>query len=255
MTKKTHRRWPRVVGWTAGVLSAMAIGGTVWWQSQLNAIRHLTVRQTDIATVFIPGYNSNSWTFSPMIQRFARYGIATDAMTINVSANGHLAITRRATLNQRNPLINIIFADARNPEKQTTQLHRIMTKLYTDYGVHQINLVGHSMGGFLATRYITQPPTAQQPAVVRFVNIASGGARADSDLADFPKNIAVLAIGGNIWGTRSDWQVPLASVEHFAKTIPQAKLITITGSPLTAYHSALHQNPQVDRDIAQFLFH
>lgn len=91
--------------------------------------------------------------------------------------------------------------------------------------------------------------------MVRFVKIASGGARADSDLADFPKNIAVLAIGGNIWGTRSDWQVPLASVQHFAKTVPQTKLITITGSPLTAYHSALHQNPQVDRDIAQFLFH
>ncbi|ERL65302.1 alpha/beta fold hydrolase [Schleiferilactobacillus shenzhenensis] len=254
MSVKNTHRWRRAAAWTAGIIGAVAVGGTVWWQSQLNAIRHLSVSQGTVATVFIPGYNSNSWTFSPLIGRFARYGIGTDAMTINVSGNGRLTITQRAALDRRNPLINIIFADARHPEKQTAQLQTIMTTLYQQYHVRRINIVGHSMGGYLAFRYISQPPAATQPQVVRYVAIASGGARNNNDFGGFPQKLPVLAIAGDIWNTGSDWQVPLASVQHLVKEIPQAQLTVIHGSPLTAYHSALHENPQVDRRIAQFLF-
>ncbi|MCI2171689.1 alpha/beta fold hydrolase [Schleiferilactobacillus perolens] len=256
--EKKKRRWPKVVGWLAGVTGILAVSGTLWWQNQLNVLRHLKVPQERVATVFIPGYNSNSWTFSPMIQRFDRYGIATDAMTIQVASNGRLTVTQKARLNQRNPLINIIFADARNPEKQIGQLDTIMTRLYQDYGIHQVNLVGHSMGGFLAFRYLTHRQAGKQPAVKRFVNIASGGARDDSDFADTPRDLQVLAIGGDIWNMNSDWQVSLASVQHFVRQVKplaaSAKLSVIHGSPLTAYHSALHQNPVVDQQIARFLF-
>ncbi|QVI35225.1 alpha/beta hydrolase [Lacticaseibacillus chiayiensis] len=253
--KRHHWLWKTLLG-----LFLLAGGGYwLWWQIGSRPIHARTYRNTHVVTVFVPGYASNSLTFGPMVSRFQKDRATNQVTTINVSATGKRTVTGAKRYDGKNPLINVVFADAKSPIKETQQLTALLHWLRTEHRVTKINLVGHSMGSNLSFRYLTTKHTDAQPQVIKYVLLASEFYRDPAtQLAQFPKSVKTLIIGGQIFGAKGDWAVSLAGVKRYEQALKTAGISTslyiYRGTPIGAYHSSLHQNPYVDAKILQFLF-
>lgn len=259
MTRKQSRqhRW----GWRLLLILFLLLAGSywVWWQLGSRRIHAQTYRQTSVVTVFVPGYASNGLTFGPMVTRFKQDRASNQVTTITISATGNRTITGANRYTGKNPLVNVIFEDAKAPEKETRQLTALLHWLRAKHNVTKVNLVGHSMGSNLSFRYLTTHHTDAQPHVVKYVSLASEFYRDPTpQLQQFPKSVQTLVIGGQIFGASGDWAVSIAGVKRFEKALRAANipstLYIYHGTPLGAYHSSLHQNPYVDARILAFLF-
>ena len=252
--------------WNILLLIVLLLVGTgaVRWKIQLQAnqrqIQNLKVNQTNIPTLFIPGYLGNKVTFGPMIDRFDKNHLGTDAMLIEVSKSGKITAQHTASLHKNNPLIQVLFATNKDQAVQARHLMQVMTFRKNKYQVKQANLGGHSLGGNIIFDYLgdaTRSKTAL-PTTRKFVNLA----------CDFPddvnhgkylqKNLEVLNIAGNMYNLGTDGVVSLKGA-LLLKQIVQGhvksyQVHVLNGGMFDAYHSSLHENGQVDRWILEFLF-
>ncbi|MGO1455582.1 alpha/beta hydrolase [Lacticaseibacillus paracasei] len=256
---KSAKRWLRVSISVLVILLLASGGYWLWWQLGSRAIHQQTYRHTGIVTVFVPGYGSNSLTFGPMVQRFKQDKASDQVTTIHVSADGKRTITGADRYNGKNPLINVVFADAKSPQKEVRQLTDLLHWLRVQRHVTRVNLVGHSMGSNLSFNYMTTPHANLQPQVINYVSFASEFYRdPTAQIRALPKTLHILVIGGQVFGAKGDWAVSLAGVKRLAAKFKAAGLSTTlfvyTGTPVGAYHSTLHQNPYVDAEILHFLF-
>ena len=260
MKRKQSKKRHHWLGKTVLVLFLLAAGGYwFWWQIGSRPIHARTYRNTNVVTVFIPGYGSNSLTFGPMVSRFQKDHATNQVTTIKISATGKRTVTGAKRYDGKNPLISVVFEDAKAPVKETRQLTALLHWLRTKHQVKRVNLVGHSMGSNLSFRYLTAQHTDAQPQVVKYISFASEFYRdPTSQLAHFPKSVQTLVIGGQIFGAKGDWAVSLAGVKRYEKELKAAGVSTslyiYRGTPIGAYHSSLHQNPYIDAEILQFLF-
>lgn len=250
----------KLIKLSAAVSAIILLLGGAWWYRQANFLREVNVQKNEIPTLFIPGYMGNRFSFGGMIFRLNHYGLGTKAMVVHVSEKGRVTFAQKASLKSKNPLIQVLFENNRNEKLEAVQLSKVLTKLKQKYNISKVNLVGHSSGGNIVYNYLISKDAkdSRTPQVSKFVNIATtfpglrkSGKKLDSELS-------ILNIAGNIWNWKTDGGIPLNKdlslgmiVKPYVKRY-QAKVID--GSPLTAYHSMLHENGEVDRDVAEFLF-
>ncbi|KRL02459.1 cell surface hydrolase, membrane-bound [Liquorilactobacillus capillatus DSM 19910] len=218
------------------------------------------MQKNEVPTLFIPGYRGNRLSFGGMIFRLDHYGLGTKAMVVRVSTKGKVKFEQRRSLKTKNPLIQVLFANNRDERLEAVQLGKVLTMLKQKYQVKQVNLVGHSSGGNIAFNYLTNTSAkkSQAPQVMKFVNIATTFPGKEKDGKKLDPQLSILNIAGNIWNFRTDGGIPLDRDMALKKIVKpyiksyQAKIIS--GSPLTTYHSMLHENGEVDRAVAVFLF-
>ncbi|MFG6119745.1 MULTISPECIES: alpha/beta hydrolase [Thalassobacillus] len=175
-------------------------------------------------TLFIHGYKGGPGSFNTMMDRLEDNRLGEKEMTVRVSSKGKIMMRGRFSAEQH-PFIQVIFHDNRaSLTNQTLWLQKIMHKLKVDYGIQQVNLVGHSMGGLAAANFMTQKnnslPTVEKLIVMgspfkgidkeEYFDINSGEAltdlRPDAQLLSrltgnknsFPNHLKVLAIAGAI---------------------------------------------------------
>ena len=246
------KRWLK---WTALVLIVLVASLGIWWHQRLRVYNHFSVPQTRVATVFIPGYGGNWTSFGPMMNRYARYGIGHPRYAVQV----HDKTATFKTLgpaSATNPLINVLFDDAKNPPKEAKQLARLMQSLKKRH-ISQVNLVGHSSGGNIIYDYLTKYRKPGDPKVIKFASLASDYP-GETTMNRLPRDLQVLNLGGQVWHFDSDWAVNLTSLKQFTTQVKPyvaaVQTVIVHGSPLDSYHSMLHQNPDVDRILATFLF-
>ncbi|RWZ52318.1 alpha/beta hydrolase [Halobacillus fulvus] len=234
-------------------------------------------------TVFVHGYKGGPRSFDTMINRFEQNGWGTSQMTITVTKQGFLRIKGNLRADSQ-PLVQIIFQNNRaSLDDQTLWLQSIMRKLHEEYGISEVNLVGHSMGGLATTSYMLNNQHGEYPAVRKMALIASpfdgihkpdyfewNTGEAAKDLHPdsealrelvkrkefFNQQVEVLAIAGVVnESEQEDFQwdglVHLKSVRAIQNIVPDAEMKVVREGPRT--HSGLHENEKVDQYVHEFL--
>ena len=240
---------------------------------------------SDVPTLFVHGYSGTVGSFSGMLQRLKQKQAGSLVMTLTVAADGTVAQT--GTLDDHNPFIQVIFtANMDNEWNQATWLKNCLT-LLKNQGVEQVNLLGHSMGGVDIIRYLfTTAQDSTVPTVNKIVTIGAPfnefeilneGETLDTVLVNGPQNkstrftefsakLSALAprlpwlnIAGVIdesAPSAGDGTVPLPSALSLTATAKSLGLTyqnkIVTGDK--AAHSQLHENTEVDAEVAQFLW-
>lgn len=247
------------------LLVVFLVGGVLYVHHQNTPLTHLHITTSNTATVLIPGSNGSTYTFNGMIRRLTHKKLAHLALKVTIDANGVAHIRKVGALTQ-NPLIQLTFVNNQDPQKQMQYLPAFMKELKSVYYINSVNFVAHSMGGSVVLEYLEnkQVQTSQYPKITKFVAIGTpfGYITPQNSLAtaasNLPSDLKILNIAGNLNHTGTDTAVPLKSNEALqpvvAGHVASYRHITIEGNRLEAQHSALHENPKVDKLIVNFLW-
>ncbi|GCF95415.1 hydrolase [Enterococcus florum] len=169
----------RKIGIGISLLLCLAIAAFGIYYRQIRFVRPSPlVKQDGIAyqntpTVFIHGYQGNSFSFGPLLRSLENEGVAKKEMVITVEADGHLQVDGTLDHRKENPTIMVLFSqDVPDEIQQSQWVNRVMSYLY-DQGIRQVNLVSHSMGGVSSLRYLLEDAGKNQPMVKKLVTIAA----------------------------------------------------------------------------------
>ncbi|MCL1631823.1 alpha/beta hydrolase [Sporolactobacillus sp. CPB3-1] len=242
--------------------------------SNTSAVR-MVKRQ--IPTVFIHGWKGTERSFKTMLRRFKKnYNGPERAIIMTVEPNGAVKSSGQIT-DQKIPLIQVIFSsNHESMQQQAVWLKNVFFILKNTYHLNEVNVVSHSMGGKAFTYYLEKIENqTHYPVVKKYVAIAApfdwiSGPQNDrlytleqlkreSYLVQhhdrLPQDLDVLAIAGVMRNVHEgDGVVSLQGAffgryffnrDHYKEKI-------VYGAK--AQHSMLHENPQVDRIIADFLW-
>lgn len=252
--------------------------------------KQLTIGEeaTTIPTVLLHGTNGTRRSLGGMIARWDKQGVAYKALDVEISKTGKLQLKGhwQNFRTHKHPLVHVIFKEGDPPEwQQGAWVKDVLRLLKQHLGIEEVYLMGHSMGGVAGLRYIVDNsldsslPNVKKLAVV---GAPFNGEKVDSsgqtvyDLGPngpkqtyetyryvhtyrnrLPKNLAVFNIYGDLKnGSRSDGFVSVDSARSLGFLV-KGKVSSyrehrVLG--LKAQHSLLHENQQIDRLVAHFLW-
>ena len=228
-----------------------------YWQHRLAPLRKMQVNQTTIPTIFVGGDYARAFSTNGFVHRLTAAHLMSRGLVVHVSQAGHVTVQQFGALKD-NPTIQVIFADNHHAKRQARQFAGVMHVLATRYHVTRYNAVGHSSGGNIIFDYLTAQVT--HPAQIhKFVTIGSTyPGLTTAVLSRLPRQLPILNICGQIWQTKGDGGGNLQAVLRFSHQLQHAGWQPHTkishGGPLTASHSMLHINPQVDLLLIKFLY-
>ncbi|OJG87733.1 hypothetical protein RV15_GL001866 [Enterococcus silesiacus] len=243
-------------------------------------------QKSSIPTLFIHGYSGGNNSFGRMIKRMEKNDLTKKELVLTVSVDGAVKAKGKLTDKANNPSIQVLFEDNKNNEwNQAEWIKNCLTYIRDNYGVTQVNLVGHSMGGASSLRYLTTfGDDPNLPKINKFVGIAapfnnfvelSDGETLDDVINNGPviqseryadyvngiekvsKDMEIMIIAGDVEdGSLSDEAVPVADA------LSVVSLFKIHGNDVqekifygkSAQHSQLHENTEVDQLVADFLW-
>lgn len=229
-------------------------------------------------TIFVHGYKGTYNTFGHMLNRFEkRYKWGSKAAIYHVSPLGEIETTKMKTVKHKNPFIQVIFEDNRASfEDYTKWLALVIEQLKDKYPHSTFNIVGHSMGGITAIKYLEDFQNNKgQRAIEKVVTLGSpfdgiyskryfeihkDAAATDlkphssalqllrEDSKKIPSNVDILSIGstGDVIATPK-------SVESISEIVSNNQLNTIIIDRKDLGHSELHEDEEVDHMIHSFL--
>lgn len=244
------------------------------------------VSEIAIPTLFVHGYSGTINSFGGMINRLAEDGDVTKSLVMNVAADGTVSSDGNYDKFSHNPTIQVIFEDNKSSAANQTQwIQNVMKELKNNYHIEKVYAVGHSMGGVSLTSYIEKVGSDKTyPVLEKLVLIGaplnglvigddgvtaydltdSGPKKSSDRYSEFmknkqkiPTNLHVLNIAGDtLNGTKSDGSVSVASALSgkfiFEGQAASYEEKTFTGK--NAAHSKLHENTDVDAEVADFLW-
>lgn len=249
-----------------------------------NLVKQKGINYSSTPTVFIHGYEGNSFSFGPMLKILNDDQFAKRAMTITVSADGQLTVKGKLSDKAENPTIMLLFSNNRASEIKQSQWIAEAMKYLNHHGVKKVNMVAHSMGGVSALRYLLE--YSQGPKVEKLVTVATpyndleiaedtdevfaselteDGPIQETPIYQYfnqqmnklPKNLEVLNIAGNIKdGSNSDGAVSIHSAFALryliASHVESYQEYTITG--LKASHSWITKTAAFEKELVKFLW-
>lgn len=252
------------------------------------------VQKTTTPTLFIHGYQGGPASFGGMIQRFAQKDWVSNEMVLTISPDGTVSTEGVLSKKAVNPTIQVLFADNQNNEWNQAEWIRQALLYLKKEGIEQVNLVGHSMGGVSGFRYLTtfgelsaagaEALDAALPKVAKFIAIGApfnefidtSSRQTITDLVTngpteasprYQELQGLLKQGGHrlpielIAGQLSDEELSDGTVPT-TSALAINHLLAANGYSVTekiikgsqAQHSQLHENQEVDEDIAAFLW-
>lgn len=245
-----------------------------------------TVSKTTVPTLFLHGSGGGIGSLGSMLERFETQDIASKDLLLTVSEDGRISEQRNGKLSETNPTVQVIFEENNSDEwHQAEWLKAVLEHLRDEYGVDKVKLVGHSMGGIAAMRYlVTYGMDSHLPIIEKVVAIGSpynnfidtlgeqtladelknGPSETEPRYEDYvslihnvPEKTDFLFIGGQLSeDDLHDGIVALSSALALTYLLREQGLSVTTeviqGSQ--AEHSAMHENPEVDQLIANFLW-
>lgn len=239
----------------------------------------------DVPTLFIPGFFGSRFSFGSLLGRLVTNFRANKSMVIVVKRDGSLKVI--GELKQSRPLVQILFSNKSvRVSEQTNAIIRIVNLLHTNYEIDRVNLVGHSMGSISVLWSAVNMGEQTDVVINKIVTIA--GPFNDIEVATnahgieqteltkdgpvsqskvyqvlsqtvkkLPANTEILNIGGvSDSRNNSDGSVSINSVRSLRFIVNQItrryQELIVTGK--NASHRLLHENRQVDKSIAIFLW-
>lgn len=249
-------------------------------------VKQKDVHYSNVPTVFIHGYEGNSFSFGPLLRRFERENVAKREMTIVVQADGKLSVEGELKNRNDNPTIMVLFAkDVTDEITQSKWIDKVMRYLYQKK-VRRVNLVSHSMGGVSSLRYLLEYAGEKTPITEHFVAIAapfndleiaedteeifayeltekgpSGETPIyqyfDQAMNQLPTDLHVLDVAGDLKdGTESDGSVSTHSAFAlrllFQKHARSYQELTVTGK--SGGHSAITKSAKLEKQLIKFIW-
>lgn len=220
-----------------------------------------------------------------MLRRLEKNQQAVKELVLTVGTDGQIQATGDLSGKAGNPMVQVLFEDNKNNEwNQAEWIKTCLLYLKENYGIDKVNIVGHSMGGVSALRYLgtygqdTSLPQVQTLTAIGapfndFVDdsaqsltdeLAKGPAVVSNRYQDYQQMIGNIPIttrffliAGQLDETDlSDGTVPLNSALAVYALLKQRgneiEEKVVTGE--NASHSMLHENQEVDQLVSRFIW-
>ncbi|WP_143461942.1 alpha/beta hydrolase [Levilactobacillus enshiensis] len=277
----------RVLGVLVGI--GLLIGSLAGCAARPTASKY---QQSTTPTLFFHGGGSSYRAEEHMANAAKKAGVTQTIIRAMVDRQGQVRLAGKIKPGAVNPIVEVNYANNRQLDYRMHGVWatNVVKALQQQYHFKRINMVGHSLGNisliyyslvnqhnhklpklskqvdiaghFAGLNFKGMPASVQQPANLKLdatgkPNHMNATYREMTKLRQvLPKNqVRVLNLYGDIGG-HTDGTVPnVASLSLKYLVAPRAKSyqeIKFTGK--LARHSKLHENPQVDRRLIQFLW-
>ncbi|EHJ51921.1 alpha/beta hydrolase [Streptococcus macacae] len=261
--------------------------GFFYFQNPAGHLNKRKYSQSTAPTLFFHGYGSSANAEKHMVNAAKRAGVTKTVIRAEVDHKGQVVLKGKIPKNAINPIVMVNFADNQNPnyDVDAKYAEAVVSQLSKTYQFKKMNMVGHSMGNMAINFYMLKnaqnknlPQLQKQVDIAGHFNGIKGydlpeGVEVDSKTGKpsqttaayeellqlrerYPENqVSVLNIYGDK-GDGSDGPVSNTSSQTLkyligdrAKSYKEHKF---TGK--MASHSNLHENPQVDKMLINFLW-
>ncbi|NLR09119.1 alpha/beta hydrolase [Lactobacillus sp. ZJLC28-8] len=279
-----RRRWFEFM-----VSLIMVVVGLSGCGTRLNSQKYV---QEPVPTLFFHGGGSSYHAEEHMANAARKAGVTRTIIRAMVDPQGHVQLVGKIKPGASNPIVEVNYADNTQMNYRTHGVWAINVVRALQKQIHfkSFNMVGHSLGNISLIYYSLEasrdphlpklrkqvdiaghfagldfkkvPARVKQPAGLR-LNAAGKPNKMNATYREMTQlrhtlpqhQVAVLNLYGNIGG-QTDGTVPNVSSLSLKYLVqPRAKSYQeheFTGK--RAQHSKLHDNPQVDRVLIQFLW-
>lgn len=270
------------------IIIILGIVGGAWYQHKKSS----KFVQSTTPTLFFHGGGSSYHAEEHMVNAAKKAGVTKTVLRANVAKDGYVTLHGTMHKNSINPIVEVNYEDNRQLDfnKHGVWATNVVKALQKQYGIKNINMVGHSLGNISIIYYLLQnaqnksmpklrkqvdmaghfdgldfaqlPEEIRQPQNLKLgrngkPNHMNATYRQMTKLRSiYPKNqIRVLNIIGNIGGKTDGTVTNVSSLSLKYLVAQRAKSYQVkTFHGKLARHSKLHSNPAVDKVLIQFLW-
>lgn len=244
--------------------------------------------QSRTPTLFFHGYGSSANAEKHMAEAARKAGVTQTIITATVDSHAQVTLKGDIPKDAVNPIVMVEFADNRNANyaQDGEYAAAVVRELQVRYGFKKMNFVAHSMGNMSILFYLLEHAQNEElPQLQKQVNIANHVNGLDG--MDLPANLTILdsktgepsAMSDSyqkLLGLREIYpqdQVDVLNIYGDFKNQSDGSVLNVSSRSLKylvidnaksyqekrvtgplAQHSQLHENPEVDRLLIDFLW-
>ena len=244
--------------------------------------------QSSIPTLFFHGYGSSANAEKHMAEAARKAGVTQTIITATVDSHAQVTLKGDIPKDAVNPIVMVEFADNRNANyaQDGEYAAAVVRELQVRYGFKKMNFVAHSMGNMSILFYLLEHAQNEElPQLQKQVNIANHVNGLEG--MDLPANLTILdsktgqpsAMSDSyqkLLGLREIYpqdQVDVLNIYGDLKNESDGSVLNVSSRSLKylvidnaksyqekrvtgplAQHSQLHENPEVDRLLIDFLW-
>ena len=244
--------------------------------------------QSRTPTLFFHGYGSSANAEKHMVEAARQAGVTQSIIIATVDSHAQVSLKGEIPKDAINPIVMVEFEDNRNPDyaQDGEYAAAVVRKLQARYGFKKMNFVAHSMGNMSILFYLLEHAQNEElPQLQKQVNIANHVNGLEG--RDLPANLTILdsktgqpsAMSDSyqkLLGLREIYpqdQVDVLNIYGDFKNESDGSVLNVSSRSLKylvidnaksyqekrvtgplAQHSQLHENPEVDRLLIDFLW-
>ena len=244
--------------------------------------------QSSTPTLFFHGYGSSANAEKHMVEAARQAGVTQTIITATVDSHAKVTLKGDIPKNAVNPIVMVEFKDNRNANyaQDGEYAAAVVRELQARYGFKKMNFVAHSMGNMSILFYLLEHAQNEElPQLQKQVNIANHVNGLEG--MDLPANLTILdsktgqpsAMSDSyqkLLGLREIYpqdQVDVLNIYGDFKNESDGSVLNVSSRSLKylvidnaksyqekrvtgplAQHSQLHENPEVDRLLIDFLW-
>ena len=244
--------------------------------------------QSSTPTLFFHGYGSSANAEKHMTEAARQAGVTQTIITATVDRHAQVTLKGDIPKDAVNPIVMVEFEDNRNPDysQDGEYAAAVVRELQARYGFKKMNFVAHSMGNMSILFYLLEHAQNEElPQLQKQVNIANHVNGLEG--MDLPANLTILdnhtgqpsAMSDSyqkLLGLREIYpqdQVDVLNIYGDFKNQSDGSVLNVSSRSLKylvidnaksyqekrvsgplAQHSQLHENPEVDRLLIDFLW-
>ena len=244
--------------------------------------------QSSTPTLFFHGYGSSTNAEKHMAEAARQAGVTQTIVTATVDRHAQVTLKGDIPKNAVNPIVMVEFKDNRNANyaQDGEYAAAVVRELQARYGFKKMNFVAHSMGNMSILFYLLEHAQNEElPQLQKQVNIANHVNGLEG--MDLPANLTILdnhtgqpsAMSDSyqkLLGLREIYpqdQVEVLNIYGDFKNQSDGSVLNVSSRSLKylvidnaksyqekrvtgplAQHSQLHENPEVDRLLIDFLW-
>ena len=244
--------------------------------------------QSSTPTLFLHGYGSSANAEKHMAEAARKAGVTQTIITATVDSHAQVTLKGDIPKDAVNPIVMVEFADNRNANyaQDGEYAAAVVRELQARYGFKKMNFVAHSMGNMSILFYLLEHAQNEElPKLQKQVNIANHVNGLEG--MDLPPNLTILdsqmgqpsAMSDSyqkLLGLREIYpqdQVDVLNIYGDFKNQSDGSVLNVSSRSLKylvidnaksyqekrvtgplAQHSQLHENPEVDRLLIDFLW-
>lgn len=238
------------------------------------------IQYHDVPTLLINGFGGSNYTYNKMINYYQKENIAQKTMTIHVTPTGMVHVSG-SVKGKKNAMIQLLF-DWNFTQTYNSQINwtiKVIKILHNQYGINELNVIGHSWGGTEFLHALGQSKWIQDN--VKFNKVILMGTPVNEEVNNkvtYPQALRKHLTDAEFRKLKQEYRhlTPCSKIKFYNvmadyhddtdTSVPnvQSEFLTAILNPKWSTcktitfdgikHSALHQNPRVLMKVAKMLY-